>query len=327
MGSIYVNQPAIDILKSRDGVSRSKPPESKGLEHSLPQTISKLNLLKASTEGNDPKEIIQKQPESQSSKPQGPVPTARKTIVSGGDKSSAKVQQIPKPLKFNKEIGLDLFSFLDSVPSLFITQKLNLIEAITSIAEENSFAIIDPEGHCRFVASEISGCCDRFLCGLNRSFRLQIRDVAGNLCLELIRTLDFSCCFGLLLPDSMIVKLPNDQQIGTIKQRFDLAPSYSIKDSKDETQLILQGHKCPCHCPGHDIEFKLLKYMTLHKDGKNLRIKERDGMVIKNWVGFTKELCSEADDFHIQFPKKITAHMKALCLASVFLLVSTTNQN
>lgn len=227
-------------------------------------------------------------------------------------------------LKFNKQIGIDFFGFLESVSDLFITQKVDFIEAVTAISGENKFAILDSEGQCRLVASEKSGFCDRLLCGLNRSFRLQIRDTSGNLCLELERSIDCNICCGLLFPDKLNVYLANEIPIGTICQRKHLKPSYSIKNAIGETKLILEGGWCPIHCPGSDTHFELLEYQFVTKNGesKQKRVKRPNGSLVKKWVGCGKEFCTEADDFVLQFPTNTTPTTKALCLAAVFMIVS-----
>lgn len=226
----------------------------------------------------------------------------------GGDWMPLPPQQVLIP---NCPPGLE---YLTTVDSLYIKQKVELLEAFIGFETNNKYTIKNNLGQKVFWAIEDNDCCTRNCCGPARPFEMQITDAHHQEVIHLSRDLRCdSCCCPCCL-QRLEVTSPPGNVIGTIEQDWSiLSPVFSIKNESGETVLKIEGPFCTFSICG-DVEFKL---MTL--DGKQV------GKISKQWSGFARELFTDSDFFGITFPMDLDVKMKAVMIGACFLIVSSFN--
>lgn len=201
--------------------------------------------------------------------------------------------------------------FLTSIDSLFVKQKVELLEAFTGFETNNKFTIKNSQGQKVYWAIEENDCCTRNCCGPARPFDMKILDAYKNQVIHLNRPLACSSCLFPCCLQSMEVSSPPGTLVGTIEQNWSiLTPDFSIKNHSGETVLKIEGPLCTYSLCGQ-VEFKIL---TL--DGTQV------GTISKQWSGLVREMFTDADFFGISFPMDLDVKMKAVCLGACFLIVS-----
>lgn len=104
----------------------------------------------------------------------------------------------------------------------------------------------------------------------------------------------------------------NGQLVGTIEQNWSLLrANFSIKNAAGETVLKIDGPCCTWSICG-DVEFSVMSV-----DGET-----KVGKITKQWAGLAREMFTDADLFGVTFPMDLDVHVKALLLATTFLIVS-----
>lgn len=200
--------------------------------------------------------------------------------------------------------------YLTTVSSLFVQQKIEMLELITGFETENKYTIKNQSGEKIYYAKEQSECCERQCCGPLRSFDLKIMDAGKNEIIHLNRPLACdSCCFPCCL-QTMEVSAPPGNLIGTIEQQWSFwTPKFVIKDAVGNIVLRIKG---PCCTFGlcTDVNFKVLS-----KDGE-----VQVGKISKKWSGTAREYFTDADFFGVSFPMSLDVKMKAVMLGAVFLI-------
>lgn len=201
--------------------------------------------------------------------------------------------------------------YLTTIDSLFVKQKVELLEAFIGFETNNKYTIKNNMGQKVFWAVEDNDCCTRNCCGPARPFELQITDAHHQEVIHLSRPLRCdSCCCPCCL-QVLEVSSPPGNVIGTVEQDWSIfSPSFSIKNEAGETVLKIEGPCCTFSICGA-VEFKL---MTL--DGKQV------GKISKQWSGFAREMFTDSDFFGINFPGDLDVRMKAVMLGACFLIVS-----
>ncbi|XP_065834240.1 phospholipid scramblase 1-like [Oscarella lobularis] len=202
--------------------------------------------------------------------------------------------------------------YLTQVDQLLIQQMIELIEIVTGIEMENKYIIKNTMGQQVYFAAEQSDCYKRQCCGPARPFSMSIMDNTQREVLHMERPLR---CQGFCCPCSlqlMEVKGPDNSVLGFIKEKYTcLSPTWYVNDANDVTQLLITG---PCWCGlckcFNDVEFQILS-----ADGTS-----PVGKIVSQWSGCVQECATSAGNFSVSFPMDMTVQLKALLLASVFLI-------
>lgn len=150
--------------------------------------------------------------------------------------------------------------FLTSIDSLFVKQKVELLEAFTGFETNNKFTIKNSQGQKVYWAIEENDCCTRNCCGPARPFDMKILDAYKNQVIHLNRPLACSSCLFPCCLQSMEVSSPPGTLVGTIEQNWSiLTPDFSIKNHSGETVLKIEGPLCTYSLCGQ-VEFKVYKF-------------------------------------------------------------------
>lgn len=153
--------------------------------------------------------------------------------------------------------------YLAAVNSMFVRQKVELLEAFTGFETKNKYTIKDAAGQKIFWAAEDSGCCNRNCCGSIRGFDMQIMDAHQNEVIHINRPLRCQSCWFPCCLQSMEVSSPPGTVIGTIEQDWSiLKPNFSLKNRNGETILRIVGPICTFSCCGNDVEFKVRLFLN-----------------------------------------------------------------
>lgn len=106
----------------------------------------------------------------------------------------------------------------------------------------------------------------------------------------------------------------NGQLLGSVDQDWSIcAPKFSVKDAAGETVLKIDGPICTFSC-GSDVVFHV---KTLDKETKV-------GKITKQWSGLAREMFTDADFFGVTFPMDLDVQIKAVLMATTFLIVSSS---
>ncbi|RCN47659.1 Scramblase [Ancylostoma caninum] len=100
-----------------------------------------------------------------------------------------------------------------------------------------------------------------------------------------------------------------DGQIGYVSQICGTRLQFDVFDSTGRVARVVGPKCCALGCCGCCFPTKIYS-----NDG------EQTGVITKHFGGFFKELCTNADVFHVEFPTDMKARGKALLLSTVFLI-------
>ncbi|XP_064487653.1 phospholipid scramblase 1-like [Ornithodoros turicata] len=200
--------------------------------------------------------------------------------------------------------------YLETVDQLIIRQKVELIEVLTGFETANAYVVVNNEGQELFYATEESDICTRNGCGTLRPFTMALRDVSGSDIIHMNRPLRCDSCWCSWCVQSMEVSSPPGYIIGHVEQqRGALRPTFLVQDAERHTRFIVVGphfHWCCCG----DVPFRVLS------PPHNKEV----GLISKQWSGLLKELLTDADTFGVCFPMDLDAKLKAVVIATAFLI-------
>lgn len=206
--------------------------------------------------------------------------------------------------------GKNFLSFLSQTNELKIKQVTEFWSFFLKCQGQVEFNLFDENDTFILNAKEKSSIFCRFIFSSARSLLLIVRDRYGHPMMQLERGLDCSLCFGLFCADKVLVKLPNGELIGYIKEDCSLRPSYTISNLLKQPVMSIKGSLFDCtFCPGHNIEFKIRN--RIHGDV---------GRIVKEWSGCGRELFTIFDDFRISLQNDLDPYDKALCIGALFLI-------
>jgi len=199
--------------------------------------------------------------------------------------------------------------YLTQIDQLLCKQQIELLEMFTGFETNNKYKIKNTLGQNVYFAVEDTDCCTRQCCGPARPFDLKIFDNSNQEVIHLQRPLRCSeCCCPCCLQE-LEVTSPPGTVIGYIIQKWSiLKPKFEICDANRTPVLLIEGPICRCRCS--DIEFKILGL-----DGVT-----QVGQITKQWMGFVKEMFTDADTFGITFPMDLDVKIKACMLGATFLI-------
>ncbi|XP_065834352.1 phospholipid scramblase 2-like isoform X2 [Oscarella lobularis] len=218
--------------------------------------------------------------------------------------------QVPPESVYGCPPGLEILSQVDQ---LFVEQMIDLIRVMTDFQTENRFVISNAKGQQVYFAGETSECLQRQCFKAARAFSMSIVDSYQREVLHLERPLR---CQGRCCPNClqiMEVLGPDKSLLGFIKERYTCnEPVWHVNDANDVTQLIIRGPCCCCICKWcSDTDYEILSF-----DGAT-----QVGRLVARWSDCAKECYGKASgNFSISFPMDMSVQIKALLLASVFLI-------
>ncbi|XP_077204867.1 phospholipid scramblase 1-like [Paroedura picta] len=191
--------------------------------------------------------------------------------------------------------------YLAQIDQILIHQQTEFLEAMTSIESNNKYQIKNALGQMVYFAAEKNGFFTRNLLGPSRPIKLEISDRLGQPVM-LLR--------GSFWEEELDVQAPPGTPIGYIKQLWDpCLTEFSIQNEAQEVVFKLVGSCGLCGCTAGD-DFEV---MTTNGESSV-------GRISKQWSGFGKEFCTDADHFGIQFPLDLDVKMKAVLLGACFLI-------
>jgi len=180
--------------------------------------------------------------------------------------------------------------------TIYVKQKIEMLEAITGFETENKYYITDTRGSIIAEAREGSSWVARYFLKSMRPFTMSVSDNSGDDLMLIDRPFTFFL-------HRFEVKDGRNIKIGTVERKFSLLnKNYEIKDSTGRTILTISS---PIWSPW---TFKLFK--------NEMQI----GDIKKKWSGLFKESLTDADNFAVTFPKSYEGDEYKLILAAVLLI-------
>ena len=199
--------------------------------------------------------------------------------------------------------------FLVPLDKLFVAQTVEVLEALTDYEAANRYEVFSIFGHRLYLTMEQSGACARQCCGPSRGFDMILLDSLNQEVIQIKRSfVCCNCCCGCCCGQKLQVFSPPGNLIGTVQEVCGYPGlRLALLDGEGKPQLMIQGPVCVC---GVGDQFDLLG-----ADGAT-----QVGRVGKQWTGLVPEIFTDADNFGISFPMDLDAKMKAVVLASAFLI-------
>ncbi|EYB93801.1 hypothetical protein Y032_0178g638 [Ancylostoma ceylanicum] len=224
--------------------------------------------------------------------------------------------------RFDREGGDGGLDVLNTLDGLVVKQRVEMIEVLTTIDTNNKYDVYAPAGGLLFYAYEQSNCLVRLCAGRRRPFTMHIVDSNGQefitvrrrckccFCLNDNETKLFACC--CCCREAIRVESPPGNEIGRVYQTCGTMLRFDICDSSGRIARIVGpsflGMGC-CTCCFPNKVFKIYA-----DDGTEI------GTITKKFGGFFKELLTNADVFHVEFPVDLSVEGKSLLLSTVFLI-------
>lgn len=247
---------------------------------------------------------------------------------------------------------VDLMSALRGVPTVYINQKVELLEAITGCETKNRYHIHEwdkaaadaaqkakaGKGRRLLKAKEDSSCMMRICCGPNRGYNMDIKGtgeaVAENPADQLFVERPFQCTCLFWCRPIWHVSHKTIGNIGEvyqpcrccellleIRKPLDEAhpPAAAVAGTPD-VWYRLRGSCCQlglfCQCPCGPC--KQVKFYLYRGDDEGLT--EPVGEITKEWDSCIRQAFTDADSFSVVFPSDASDMAKALIVMSVISL-------
>lgn len=184
---------------------------------------------------------------------------------------------------------------------LTVKQLTSAREAVMEsfdLEHENSYSVVDSIGRELFFAQEEYEHGWLFKSFLNASRPFTITVTPNGLRHGITVSRPFRFYFH-----EADVALSDGRPLGKIKKRFSvLRRVYSVMDRTGQERFRLTG--------------PLFRPWTFHISYGGRRI----GAIRKNWSGLLKEALTQADDFTVEFPKRLSVAHKLVLMGAVFLI-------
>lgn len=249
---------------------------------------------------------LERDPELQAHNPVYPEPRVENATTTPPTGTDAIHRPIVLELADLQSDGDKFLAYLANTNRLSIKQEVDMCAVMMNCVEQVKFSILDEGGNILFYVCEESNCCTRQFFQKSRSYRIKVTDRTGTLMMQMLRPFNCSLCCGLISPDEMGVYLPTHKRLGSVKQKFSLKASFDIHNTLNQPIMRLRGSFFPITCcANQSVEFTLTT-MDRRPIGK----------LLKHWSGLAKELCTDCDNFTLEFPINATPQEKALLLAA-----------
>ncbi|XP_020614697.1 phospholipid scramblase 1-like isoform X2 [Orbicella faveolata] len=200
--------------------------------------------------------------------------------------------------------------YLLAVDQILIHQLVELLEVFTGCEAKNKYALCNSMSQQVYFAQEDTDCCTRQCCGPGRPFEMRIIDNMQREVIHLSRPVRCQCCWWPCCLQEIEIQSPPGTVIGYVEQKPSCwKPKLEIQDAKRQPIMMINGPCCFCSC-GSDVEF------PIHSLDGGSEI----GMITKQWMGFTREVFTDAANFGIRFPLDLDVKYKAILMGAVFLV-------
>lgn len=190
-----------------------------------------------------------------------------------------------------------LDTFFGSANGLVIQQLKEWVEIISHFETANKYEILDESGGKVGFAAEDGGGFGRHMLRMwlksHRPLDIHILGPAGSQLLELKRPFYFFF-------SNMAISGPGGTLLGRAKKRFGIIfKKYDLCIGEEQ---VFARIKAPF--------WRLWTFPILDLQDNQI------GVISKKWGGFMREAFTDADKFHVEFPKSFSAPEKAIALAS-----------
>ncbi|XP_077149074.1 phospholipid scramblase 1-like [Ranitomeya variabilis] len=200
--------------------------------------------------------------------------------------------------------------YLSQIDQLIIHQQTELLEVITGFETNNKYEIKNSMGQRVYFAAEENSWCNRYFWGGARSFVIVITDNRGQEIMRLLRPLRCTCCLTPCCLQKLEVQSPPGITIGYVIQNWHpFLPKFTIQNERHENVLRIVGPCLTCSCCS-DINFMVKSVDEIFEVGR----------ISKQWSGLVNEMCTDADNFGVQFPINLDVKIKAVMLGACFLI-------
>uniref|UniRef100_A0A8C5MAQ9 Phospholipid scramblase n=1 Tax=Leptobrachium leishanense TaxID=445787 RepID=A0A8C5MAQ9_9ANUR len=117
--------------------------------------------------------------------------------------------------------------------------------------------------------------------------------------------------------ESLEVQAPPGLPAGYVIQDWHpYLPKFTIQNEREQSILKITGPCILCRCCT-DVNFEVKSLDEFHNLGR----------ISKQWSGFVNEMCTDADNFGVQFPLDLDVKIKAVLLGACFLIVRVKKLN
>jgi len=216
-------------------------------------------------------------------------------------------------------VGLQVLTDLDH---LIFQQKVEILEMQLggNIETPNKYSVKDSSGQEMFTAEERmeNDAGEQFhmgwmCCGAARSFDIGVCDKQGNEVIRLYRKMkslgELGCCRQADVEVSIPAAGAHDVVGYVVKVWQWTRSEFEVKDKSGQTVLIIKGPCCPLACGG-DLDFRVMTADKVNEVGK----------ITKKWAGIGNEFLTDAETFHLTFPKDLDVAVKATLIGAALLI-------
>ena len=197
--------------------------------------------------------------------------------------------------------GLEPLLGLESV---WVKQKVDLMETFLPVETKNSYQITDYKGTQIYVAFEKSNVFGRQLLGTSHPFRMEIIDNYGRMILYVERP--WACC-----EDRVTIHLYDGTILGSIAH-WCCSCNFHVYDLNRTEIFKIEGPPCGCNL----CACKLTQDFDVFPVNSKVPIAQ----IRKEFAGVMQEMATDADTFGVEFPLNLDARMKAVLIGAVFLI-------
>jgi len=219
----------------------------------------------------------------------------------------------------NDSLGLGVLADRDH---LIFKQKIEVLEVAAGglVEMPNKYSVKDPTGQEVFTVEERmeNSAGEQFhmglmWCGSNRSFDIGVCDEQGNEVIRLNRKMkslaELGCCRQGDLEVSVPAAGAHDVVGRVVKVWRWTRSEFEVKDQSGQNVLIIEGPCCSWACGG-DLDFRVLTVDRMKEVGR----------ITKKWAGIANEIFTDAETFHLTFPKDLDVSVKATLLGAALLI-------
>ncbi|ESN94034.1 hypothetical protein HELRODRAFT_87707 [Helobdella robusta] len=213
--------------------------------------------------------------------------------------------------------------YLVDLNKILVHQQVEVAELLSGQESCNKYVILNTLGQQIYFAHEESSPCCRMCCGNERSFVMHLFENSGIEAIRLRR--NYKCCakcaWCTCMPccvEEISVEAPVGEIIGYCRQGCSfISPKLEVQNKNNELMYSMRGPMCFCqnNCCRKDVNFSI-------KDTNRNII----GKISNEWSATNRERHSDADNYSVTFPYDCEAEMKAVLLAIMFLIVSSSNK-
>jgi len=211
-------------------------------------------------------------------------------------------------------------SFCKSGGNPIATVHVEVLEVQLGAETSNKYSVKNSSGQELFTAEERmeNSAGEQFHIGLMcwgaaRSFDIGVFDAQSNEVIRLYRKMKSLAVLGCCRQGDVEVSVPaagSHDVVGHVVKVWQWTRSeFEVKDKNGQDVLLIEGPCCSYACCG-DLEFRVL---TADR-------RKEVGRITKKWAGIGNEILTDAETFHLTFPKDLDVSVKATLLGAALLI-------